>query len=135
MKIIRTFLLAALLATPLAGCAGLQRFADVANIATASINNPVTPTMLYDVENGMIVIVAGLNAYRASCVKGVIPPSCKTVIRSIQVYTKQIPPLLVTLRAFARNNDQVNAVIVYNTITNLLSGLKATAVQNNVGLS
>lgn len=134
MKIFRALLLTVAMVS-LTSCAELQRFASVANIATASVNNPVTPTMLYEVENGMIVVVAGLNAYRQACVKGSIPANCKTVIRSIQVYTKQIPPLLVELRSFVRNNNQVNAVVVYNTITNLLAGLRATAAQNNVGLN
>jgi uncharacterized protein YceK len=121
-------------ALALSGCASLQRALDVANIATASISNPVTPTMLYDMENGAIIAVAALNAYRQTCVQGTIPPSCKTVIRSIQVYTRQIPPLLAALRKFVRENDQVNAVIVYNAIGNLIAGLRATAAQNNVGV-
>lgn len=133
MKILRNALLAFAMVA-LANCAQFQRVADVAGLATASIQNPVTPTMLYDVENGMIVIFAGLNAYRRACVGGTIPASCKTVIRTIQVYTKQIPPLLVTLRAFVRKNDQVNAVVVYNTVRTLLDGLRTTAAQNNVGI-
>lgn len=134
MRIIRTILLAAALSVPLGGCANLQRAFDVANLATASISNPVTPTMLYDMENGAIIAFAALNAYRQTCVQGTIPPSCKTVIRSIQVYTKQIPPMLVSLRGFVRNNDSVNAVIVYNAITQLILAMKTTAAQNNVGV-
>lgn len=131
----RKFLVLLAVGLTLSDCANLQRALDVANVATASIQNPVTPAMLRDIESGMIVVVAGLNAYRQSCVRGVLPPSCRTVTRSIQTYTKQIPPMLVTLRAFVRNNDQVNAIVVYNTIRNLLDGLRATATQHNVGLA
>lgn len=130
----RSIIVLLTLALALSGCANLQRALDVANIATATINNPVTPAMLYDLENGAIIAVAALNAYRTTCANGTIPPSCKTVIRSIQVYTRQIPPLLVALRGFVRNSDQVNAVIVYNTISNLIAGMRATAAQNNVGV-
>jgi len=134
MKLIRTLLLATALSAPLANCAQLQTALDVASFTNASIANPVTPAMLNNLENAAIVVFAGLNAYRSSCVQGAIPPSCKTVIRQLQVYTRQIPPLLTQLRTFVRTNDQVNAVIVYNNIAQLVASLKAQAVQNNVGV-
>lgn len=132
MKLIRTFLLATALSAPLTHCAQLQTALEVANFTTASVANPVTPAMLNNLENAAIVVFAGLNAYRQSCVQGAIPASCKTIIRQMQVYTRQIPPALTQLRAFVRNNDQVNAVIVYNSVANLIASLKTTAVQNNV---
>ena len=132
MKLIRTFLLATALSAPLTHCAQLQTAFEVANFTTASIANPVTPAMLNNLENAAIVVFAGLNAYRQSCVQGAIPASCKTIIRQMQVYTRQIPPALTQLRAFVRNNDQVNAVIVYNSVANLIASLKTTAAQNNV---
>lgn len=129
MKIVRTLVLAATLTLPISGCANIQKLFE---IGTASITNPVTPTMLKNAEDGMIVVFAGLNAYRDTCVKGLIPPDCRTIIQSIQVYTRQLPPLLIKARAFVRNNDQVNAVVIYNTILDLIESAKATAVKNNV---
>ena len=132
MKIIHSFLLATALTMPLTNCAQLQTAFEVANFSTASVANPVTPQMLDNLENAAIVVFAGLNAYRQSCVQKVIPQECRIIIKQMQVYTRQIPPLLTQLRAFVRNNDQVNAVIVYNSVANLVASLKTTATQNNV---
>lgn len=132
MKLIRTLLLALALSSVTA-CAQLQQALNVANLATASIANPVTPTMLYDMENGAIIAFAALNAYRRTCVEGTIPPSCKDVIRKIQVYTRQIPPYLKQLRVFVRTNDQVNAILIYNTVSGLITNARAEAAKNNVG--
>jgi len=132
MKIIRTILFAAAISLPLSNCAQLQTAFEVANFTTASVANPVTPQMLNNLENGAIIVFAGLNAYRQSCVQKAIPQECRTVIRQMQVYTRQIPPLLAQLRTFVRTNDQVNAVIVYNSVANLVATLRTTATQNNV---
>lgn len=114
-------LLAILVLLSLPACAQLQQ---ATNFATTGVANPITRTQLYEVENGAIVVVAGLNAYKQTCVSGAIPASCKDTIRTIQVYTRQIKALLPTLRAFVRQNDQVNAPIVYNTILDLISKIK-----------
>jgi hypothetical protein len=96
----------------------------------ATIANPVTRDMLYDVENGAIVVFAGLNVYKKSCVAGAIPPSCRDVIRKVQVYTRQIPPYLSELRKFVRSNDQINAAAVYNIVTGLIANAKAVQGAN-----
>jgi hypothetical protein len=132
MKIVRTILLASALSLPLNNCAQLQTAFEVASFTTASVANPVTPQMLNNLENAAIIVFAGLNAYRQSCIQGAVPPECRTVIRQMQVYTRQIPPLLAQLRTFVRTNDQVNATIVYNSVANLVATLRTTATQNNV---
>lgn len=116
MKIVAMALLAGL-----GGCAQLQQ---ATSFVTTGVTNPITKTQLYEVENGATVAFAGLNAYKQTCISGAIPDSCKTTIRTIQVYTKQIATLLPTLRNFVRQNDQVNAPIVYNTIINLIAQVK-----------
>lgn len=132
MKILRTLLLAVAISSVTA-CAQLKQAFEVGNLVTASVSNPVTPVMLYDMENGAIIAFAALNAYRQTCVQGTIPPSCKDVIRKIQVYTRQIPPYIRQLRVFVRTNDQVNAVVLYNTVGNLIAGMRSEAAKNNVG--
>jgi hypothetical protein len=132
MRAIYSFMVSAALVMPLTNCAQLQTAFEVANFTTASVANPVTPQMLNNLENGAIIVFAGLNAYRQSCVQKAIPQECRTVIRQMQVYTRQIPPLLAQLRTFVRTNDQVNAVIVYNSVANLVATLRTTATQNNV---
>ena len=109
-----------LMAFGLSGCAGL-------NLAFQSTTNPVTKTMLYEVENGMTIAFAGLNTYRRSCDQGLIPVSCKATLAKIRVYTIQIPPLLKALRTFVKNNDQVNATVVFNQLTDLIGIVKSKA--------
>ncbi len=116
----RKALVACLLALSLAGCAQLQ-------LLTFNTSNPITPERLYEAENGMIVAVAALNAYRASCLKGAADVNCRKNIVAIQAYTRRIPPLLAQARVFVRNNDQVNAIVVYNQIVALVASLKNTA--------
>lgn len=110
------------LALALGGCA---QFQAATSFVTTGVANPITRTQLYEIENGATVAMAGLNAYKQTCISGAIPDSCKTTIRTIQVYTRQIATLLPTLRNFVKQNDQVNAPIVYNTITNLIAQVKS----------
>lgn len=121
----RKIAFALVLAFGLFGCAGL-------NLAFQSTANPITKDMLYEVENGMTIAFAALNTYRRSCNQGLIPVGCKQVLAKIRVYTIQIPPLLKTLRTFVKTNDQVNAVVVYNTIIGLITSFKAEASASGV---
>lgn len=120
--------LALALSLGLAGC----QLGDILTASTASISNPVTKDMLYEVENGTIIAFAGLKAYKKSCVELLIPQSCRATIQQIQVYTRKLPPLITSLRSFVQNNDQVNAVIAYNTVMGLVADFKAIATANNI---
>ena len=124
----RKILAVAMLALALTGCAGMNTsIFQGGSSLTASVTNPVTPRMLYDVENGMTVAVSGLLAYKNACIAKVVPVSCRGVIASLQVYTRKAKPILVSLRSFVRNNDQVNAITAYNSVKDLLSGFQQTA--------
>lgn len=129
----RKIVLALVLCFGLTGCAQLGDI--VSRSTTASIANPVTREMLYDAENAAVIVFAGLRAYKKTCVEGAIPPSCRDVIRKIQVYTRRVPPLLDSTRRFVRNNDQVNAIIAYNAIREAMSNVAAIAQQNNVSIA
>lgn len=122
------FLMIIPLVVALGGC----NLPAIFQASTASIGNPVTPAMLKEVEDGATVAFAGLRAYKTSCVQLAIPQSCRDVIQKIQVYTRKLPPLLTSVRAFVRNNDQVNAVIAYNAITGLIADFKTEAANNSV---
>lgn len=122
------------LSVALGGCAG-TKLGDAFGVltgATVGVNNPVTPERLKFAEDSATVAFAGLNAYKRSCVNRTIPASCRTVIKQLQVYTSKIPNALTRLRAFVRNNDQVNAVDAYNTVIGLINDFKSTAATNNV---
>lgn len=123
----KVLILVALLSLP--ACAQLQQ---LGTFATVGIANPITSQMLYDAENGMILAFAGLGAYKRSCIAGAIQASCRSTIQSIQGYTRQVPSLLTSARAFVKNNDQVNAQIAYNTILDLVNKAKAIATANGV---
>jgi hypothetical protein len=121
----RKFVLALVLLIPLTGCVGLsERFFgfDI----TASTANPVTPAMLGDIEEGLSAATAGLLTYRRLCLKGQADAYCRGNILRIQVYTKQAKPLILALRRFVRENDQINAVIVFNTLRDVVLQIKAT---------
>lgn len=128
----RRIIIALTLALSLGGCAGVPDPFKLLTLATASVQNPVTPTMLYQAEQGMVAVVEGLLIYKDSCARKVIPQSCREVIAQIQVYTRQAKPLLVSLRKFVRENDQVNAVAVYNAVQDLLAKIKAARAASGV---
>lgn len=127
-----------IVALSLGACAGipglpsLQSIETAVKLGTASVDNPVTPARLEQAENALVLVFTGLNAWKASCKNGVIPPSCRDQIASVQVYTRKMPPILAELRVFVRKNDQVNAFIAFNTFSNLVATVKTQAAQNGV---
>lgn len=129
---IRNAALAISLVVGLGGCAALKEFQNVATIATANVQNPVTPKMLYQAEQGLVAVVSVLQVYKNACARQTIPPSCREVIAEIQVYTTQAAPLIVRLRAFVRQNDQINAVRVYNAVQGLLTQINASRATHGV---
>lgn len=127
-----------LAALSLGGCANLpsaETIKTAIHFGTASVANPVTPERLNLMENGAKVLFAGLNAWKQSCVQGLINATCKQQIRSVQIYTLQIKPYLVELRQFVRNNDQVNAITVFNQLTEIIGVVKSKAAAGGQTLS
>lgn len=123
----KRILIVPLLCLSLGGCLTLQQIETAATLGTASIANPVTPTRLQQIEASTTLVFVGLKAWRTSCLNGLIPDSCKAQIRTVQIYTKQIPPYLAQLRGFVRNNDQVNAGVIFNLLTDLITQTKTQA--------
>ena len=58
---------------------------------------------------------------------------CRANVAAIQQYTRQLPPLLAQLRSFVKDNDQINATLVYNQVVTLVANFKAAA--KNVGVN
>lgn len=121
----------------LGGCASLQKIdAIVSGLGTSvSIANPVTQDRLNQLENVAILVFTALNGWKQACVSGSIPSSCKSQIAAVQVYTRQIPPYLNQLRVFVKSNDQINAVSVFNSVSNLINTAKAQAAASGVTLA
>lgn len=132
----KKIVIALAMALALAGCATVQQAVDsvgnAISVVTTSVANPVTRERLYEFENGMIVAFAGLNAYKAACVKGAIPSGCRATIRGLQAYTRQLPAQLTIVRGFVKNNDQVNAALAYATLQQMYAEFKASATANGV---
>lgn len=121
----------ALLGLTLGGCQFFKNVETAFQLGTASVANPVTTERLYQLESGISIVFSGLRAWKQSCVQGLIPPDCKRQIGIVQTYTRQIPPYLAQLRTFVRTNDQVNAVVLFNQITEIVATVKAQAALNN----
>lgn len=121
----KKLLLVITMALALSGCANLRE-------AFREYNNPISKEMLYTAENTAVVAFAALKAYKASCQAKAIPQSCREVVAAIQVKTRQIPPYLKALRKFVKENDQVNAKVVYIAITDLLREVRAIADVNGI---
>lgn len=128
----KKLLAVALVTLSLGGCAQLQKLQDVISIGTASVANPVTKTRLNQLEAATTLVFAGLNTWKQSCAQRLINTDCEKQIGAVQVYTRQIPPYLAQLREFVKNDDQVNATVVYNNISKLVTTVKAQAAAANV---
>lgn len=144
----KRFLILCAVALTLGGCAGtlppiVERIIGLpAGVLTADIPQPVTRKMYRNISNGGIVVVVGLNIYKRKCEAGSIGASCFDAIERVQVYTRKLcsafvqghcqTGVLADLRAFVRNNDQVNARIAYNTATQLLASIRNTAAATGI---
>lgn len=129
-----------ILALSLGGCATpfdtfVKNVETAVSLGTVSVANPITPARLEQVESTIQIVFIGLNSWKTSCAKGLLPPSCKGQIFTVQVYTRQIKPYLKQLRIFVRNNDQVNAMTIFNQLTAAIDAAKAqaTASGQNIG--
>lgn len=126
-----------LLALSLGGCAGVtEKFQIIGagiSLATKSIANPVTKNEEAQIELALDAAIDVLRAYKQACIQGTVDKNCKANIAQIQVYTRQIKPLVAQLRIFVDNNDQINASVVYNQLTSLYSNVKSVAA--NLGVN
>jgi hypothetical protein len=114
------------------GCQFFGKLPTLIELGTASVANPVTPDRLQKLEAGAVLVFTGLNAWRDACEAGSINTGCREQIRAVQVYTKQIPPYLGRLRAFVRQNDQVNASVVFNEVVDIIGIVKGKAAENGI---
>jgi hypothetical protein len=129
------FITAALLSSiALGGCAQFQALGTGFSILTASVTNPVTPTMMYEAESGFRIVVAALEVYKKACAAGSADKPCKANVAAVQKYTLQIPPYLVQVRTFVAKNDQLNAVNTYNALVALITQAKTTATNLGVNI-
>jgi hypothetical protein len=132
---LRKFGLVVVISVCIAGCSTLQNIQKAVEVGTASITNPVTKERLNQLESAAILVFSALDGWKQACIAGAIPDNCKSQIAVVQIYTKQIPPYLAQLRTFVKNNDQVNAVTVFNTLNSLISSVRAKAANNGITIT
>lgn len=114
------------LALALGGCATAK--------LVVGVDNPVTVERMYQVEQVAVVLASGLNSYRSLCVRKVIDQRCRDVIVQLQSFTRPAAKQLVTLRAYFKANDKLNAINAYNTLVQLLADARSVAVTNGVAI-
>jgi hypothetical protein len=78
--------------------------------------------------------LVALRAYKKACAAGSADIHCRDNVAQIQVYTRQIRPLVNQLRDFVDHNDQINASVVYNQLTALYANVRAAATSLGVNL-
>ena len=130
----KRIVLAFVLSLGLTGCASIPAIETALQLGTASAVNPVTKDRLNQMESAITIVFAGLKAWKSSCAQGLINATCEQQIAAVQVYTRQIQPYLSQLRAFVKNNDQVNATVAFNNLTTLIGTVKTQAVANGVNV-
>jgi len=131
---VKRIILVLALILPLGGCqlfSKIQAFTDFGN---ASIANPVTKTRLSQMEKGVTLVFTGLATWKDLCAREQINVDCADQIGAVQVYTRQLPPYLTRLRVFVKTNDQVNAIVVFNTMLSLIGEVKARAAVSGVAV-
>lgn len=123
----KKLLIVSLMCLSLGGCLTLQGIETAFKLGTASITNPVTKDRLFEIETTTSLVFTGLNAWKKTCVQGIINATCKDQIAAVQVYMRQIPPYLRQLRVFVKTNDQVNATVAFNNIVTLITTVRSQA--------
>lgn len=130
----RKIVLALFLSIGLAGCSTLQAIGTFSSIVTKSVTNPVTKTEEVQIEAAIDAAIVVLKGYKAACIQGQADKNCRANIKAIQLYTRQMPPLIAQLRNFVDTNDQINAVVVYNQLVTLYGNFKNSAAQLGVNV-
>lgn len=119
----KRFLLSALLALSLAGCATIGQFLDPNGVSVlvggksiiANVASPVGPEQMAVVDGAYRTAVVSAENYRKFCYSQPIaqlPTICnnrRQVVRIFQSAYRRAQPIMVDLRAFVRANDQVSA--------------------------
>ena len=109
----KRILAVALLAIGLGGCASFGTF-----------TNPVTTDRVVLIKQGYGVALAAAVAYRDSCAKRLIPPSCRTVVPQIVAANRKVEVALARLEAIRRLGPNVSTVEAINALSDAVNDLK-----------
>lgn len=124
----KKIILALALAISLTGCAGMSKsLLEGGSSILASADNPITSERLFQIEASFSTAASAALAYRRSCIRGALPRSCRDHVERIRPVAGLVRrTLLPQLRAFVRQNDQVNALRIFFEIKGLVDNLRST---------
>jgi hypothetical protein len=130
MKKLLLFPLLVAVSLTLGGClttgSVLERIAGLpAGVLTTTINNPVGPRELADIERGYQAALGISKVYVELCrTRQLARASCRPVVERIQSYVGQAHRALVQLRKFVRNNDTINAMSALAAVRQAIAGFQ-----------
>lgn len=130
----RTIILVIALALGVAGCAELRVAGQAISLVNKTATNPVTRDDLAKMEVAADGVAKVLIAYKRACAQGTVDVHCRSNVAAIQQYTRQVPPYIMQLRSFVKQNDQINAAVVYHQLITLFTNMKATAESFGINL-
>lgn len=130
----RKFLVMAAVALSLGGCAEFKALSGTIALGTTSVSNPITPAREAQIEAAIDIAVKAMVSYRRACLAGHADVNCRQNIRMAQPYTIQVKALVLQLRRFADENDQVNAAAVFRQIMPIYESMKSIAATAGVDI-
>lgn len=135
MKMFRFVILFPLLLC-LGGCAGfVEKVLDIpVGVLTKSYDQPLTKSDLYKVQGGVRVVVRLMRNYKQLCEDLVIDSRCIAVVARLQGYSRKSRPMIQSFRRFVKNNDQVNARVVYDELRALIADFRGEAAAAGIQL-
>lgn len=118
----KKLLIAAAMALCLGGCANFNPFASFQNVSTQSLASAE------ESYGGALAIAV---AYRNACDQRLIPSSCRTIVKSIQIAENYAYGQLKVARDFVKNNPTVDATVIITTAQQAVAAFQAAVPATN----
>lgn len=137
----KTLIVAAVAASlGLGGCATIDRtfgthLSLISSTLTTTVQNPVGPAQLAEVENAYGIALSAAIAYRKLPLCSAIvqlPCSNRTVVLELQSLDRTVQAALRAARTFVRNNQTVNAASALQALEVAITDFQSVAQQNGV---
>lgn len=112
-------------ALSLASCAQLGDF------IAGRTPNPVTQSRLDSVESTWGIALSAAAAYKDTCVRGIIPRSCRDVVQKMQIAAVPVQSAIVRARAYAKQ-PTIGATDLIEEARQAVEGYKTLQTQYGV---
>lgn len=121
MKSLSRFLVAVVLSVSLSACAVLN-----------TMKNPISRTQLVEIESAYGLVLSAVVAYRNSCARKAIPPSCRPIVVRLQQADRVAQASITALRNFVRNNPELNAPALVQAAWQAVEDFKTIAAASGL---